>query len=233
MKVASYKAGSQKATGVAHKASLKARFTDLGGIYADLEYIPVAGTRYDDGCDRSAPMEGGCKGVSMWVPKGARYPGYEPDDPIPASILKALSDTQDPEAPNENGDASHTSEVDAITAEDPTDSGSIHAGAFMAAAGFSSEPTTDATGCDGIADLAAWLDCEDQKRKGEGKTGLMIDNSNPAPADAPRHDEDAGEPTGSAQDRATEPETITVSGQNCDDIMDLNAWLACEEAKRA
>lgn len=120
-----------------------ARFTQLGGIYADLEYIPVEGTRYDDGCDRSAPLEGGCKGQSMWVPKGARYPAnIEPDDPVPEDELEALNDPdiQDPEL-SDGPSADHTAEVDAITAAPEA-----------------------AQGCDSILDLAAWLACEEAKR---------------------------------------------------------------------
>ena len=99
-----------------------ARFQSLGGIYADLEYIPVEGTRYDDGCDRAATT--GCKGVSMWVPKGARYPANQgPDDEVDVATLNALSSTEDPELIDlDNPPADHTSEVSEIldTSTPPT-----------------------------------------------------------------------------------------------------------------
>jgi len=129
--------------------ALKARFTSLG-LYADLQNIDVAGTRFDDGCDRSATS--GCKGVKMWVAKGATYPtGLGPDgEKYSAETLRALADVADPELEDLNAppSAGHEAEVADIL-ETPVEE---------------APPLAAAQDCDSILDMAAWLACEEAKR---------------------------------------------------------------------
>jgi len=132
------------------KPELKARLQSLGGIYADMEYIPVHGTRYDDGCDRAATT--GCKGVKMWVPKGADYSRPEPDAEVSVDELKAEEGTDTPELENlDEPSADHNAEVEKILSTDPADT--------VVPDAPPPPPTADAD-CDSIMDLDAWLDCE-------------------------------------------------------------------------
>jgi len=70
---------------LAHTSTLE-RTTKLG-LISDIEEIPILGTKYDDGCDRMAGE--GCKGMKMWVAKGAKY---LPDPPRPAKEIRELED---------------------------------------------------------------------------------------------------------------------------------------------
>jgi len=148
----------QAAARGALKPALKARFVSLGGIYSDLQYIAVSGTRFDDGCDRAATT--GCKGVKMWVPKGAKYPG-DPDEEKPGKLLKALaeSNTDDPVLTDlDTPAADHDIEVnDILSTSNDSNPGDLEPGEVHGGG-----KTDD---CDFGMDFALWLACEEAKHK--------------------------------------------------------------------
>ena len=94
----------------------------------DLEYIPISGTRYDNGCDRASTT--GCKGVKMWVVKGANYRKGEDTawaEKAPVAVIKALGNLS-PLPDFTDPSASHKSDIAAILSP-PTPSYDVSASA--------------------------------------------------------------------------------------------------------